>query len=475
MNQRDSFPSNPSDCPSVDELTDFAAGRLKHDDAERLSTHAENCARCGETIDAIGAEDDTLLADLQHEEPTDPVLDEPELRVGLEKVSRPRKIDETLDDVSGETEIEAAAPRAETRIDGPAQQLGNYRFLSKLGEGGMGAVYKAVHISLDKVVALKVLSPGRLSDRNAIKRFQQEMKAIGRVQHPNVVIAHDAGEVDGQYFLVMEYVDGTDVSKLTTERGDDLGRLPMALAADIVRQAAIGIQHAHDQGLIHRDIKPSNLILDTSGVVKVLDLGLARVDETLGGSGRVNSPNKHELTHSGSTMGTIGYMSPEQAMDSSKVNRSTDVYSLGATLFKLLAGTLPFPSEQYDTVGKMVVAIATGTPDSLSEKRRDLPTELVQIVERTLAKDPKRRIQSAAELAKHLAPFANASSVAGTGETIPPVVAIPPKSRPVARGSRLFQLIGVAALLVPLLLFGVQFLIRTDYGSVLVEIEDDLV
>ncbi|MEO1529388.1 MAG: protein kinase [Planctomycetota bacterium] len=469
VNQRESLPSDPSDCPSVEELTDFAAGRLSHDDAERLGTHIDGCERCGETIDAIGAEDDTLLGDLQHGDLTDPILNEAELREGLRKVARPRKLDETLDDVSSETEIEAVPRDAETRFDGLERQLGNYRLISKLGQGGMGAVYKAVHTSLDKVVALKVLTAGRLGDINAIKRFQQEMKATGRVQHSNVVIAHDAGEVDGHYFLVMEYVDGTDISKVISERGDEQGRLPMALATNIVRQAATGIQHAHDQGLIHRDIKPSNLMLDTSGVVKVLDLGLARVDESLGGSDRINAPNRGELTHSGSTMGTIGYMSPEQAMDSSKVECTTDVYSLGATLFKLLAGTLPFPSEQYDTVGKMVVAIATGTPDSLSEKRPDLPDELVRIVEHCLTKDPKKRIQSAGELAKRLAPFATASDPDKTLPALP--IGSPKHAAPRTRLLR--RLLAVA--LLPILFFGIQFLIRTEHGSVLVEIEDERV
>lgn len=289
---------------------------------------------------------------------------------------------------------------SETRLD-RTELLGTYRLAEKLGQGGMGAVYKAVHTQLEKTVAIKVLARNVSGDPSTTERFKREMKAIGRVQHPNVVVAHDGGQIEGEYFLVMEYVDGIDVSTLQQKHG----RLPVPIACEIVRQAAVGLQHAHEMGLVHRDIKPGNLMLDHKGVVKVLDLGLARIESEMAAG---DSEPDANLTATGIAMGTINYMSPEQALDSRSADARSDIYSLGVTLYKLLSGRLPFAGEQYDTNGKMLVAIMTQTPPSLKIAEPNIPFELIKVVDRSIAKDPSMRIATAAAFAECLAPFAGA-------------------------------------------------------------------
>src|SRR5262249_40919805 len=175
--------------------------------------------------------------------------------------------------------------------------LGHYRLVAKLGEGGMGAVYKAVHTKLERVVALKVLPAERLADPQAVTRFEREMRAVGKLQHPNIVAAHDAGEIDGTHYLVMELVEGSDLARLVRDRGP----LPIAEACELIRQAALGLAHAHEHGLVHRDIKPSNLMLARAAqssappTVKVLDLGLALLSD-----GHVEAAG--ELTSTGQVM-----------------------------------------------------------------------------------------------------------------------------------------------------------------------------
>ena len=180
------------------------------------------------------------------------------------------------------------------------------------------------------------------------------MKAVGKLSHVNIVGAHDAGEIDGTHFLVMEYVDGLDLSNIARR----LGQLPIPDACELVRQAATGLQHAYKHELVHRDIKPSNLMLTPEGQVKILDLGLALLDGTSG--------ENNELTSTGQMMGTLDYMAPEQGMDSHTVDIRADVYSLGATLYKLLTGTAPFAGTQYDTPVKKMMALATAGGPSRS-------------------------------------------------------------------------------------------------------------
>src|SRR5262249_20574475 len=206
-----------------------------------------------------------------------------------------------------------------------------------LGTGNMGVVYKALHTELERVVALKLLPHG-FSDELAIARFKKEARAVGRLEHPNIVGAHDANEIDGTHFLVMTFVDGVDLARLIQRRG----RLAVPDACEVVRQAATGLQHAFERGLVHRDIKPSNLMLAKDGVVKVLDLGIARM---LG-----EMPAAERLTGPGMLLGTADYLAPEQWENPHAVDTRADVYGLGCTLYHLIAGRPPFSGAEYDSI-----------------------------------------------------------------------------------------------------------------------------
>lgn len=284
--------------------------------------------------------------------------------------------------------------------------LGQYRLLAKLGEGGMGAVYKALHTRLDKIVALKVLTANRLQDRHAVSRFDREMRAVGKLHHVNIVAAHDAGEIDGTHYLVMELVEGIDLGALVKERG----RLPIGAACELIRQAALGLQHAHEHNLVHRDIKPSNLMLtlpkshEETPTVKVLDLGLALLDDS-------HLESAGELTTTGQVMGTIEYMAPEQGTDTHTVDIRADIYSLGASLYKLLAGKAPFPGEQYRSPIKLLMASATQEPPPVANFCPEITPDLAAVIHRMLAKKPDDRYATPRDVAIALAPFSKPADV----------------------------------------------------------------
>jgi serine/threonine protein kinase len=282
----------------------------------------------------------------------------------------------------------------------PKNQLGEYELLAELGSGGMGTVYRARHTRLDKTVALKILAPGSLIDDEVVARFDREMKAVGRLNHPNIVQAHDAGEIGGTRFLVMEYVDGMSLATLI----DACGPLPVAAACELIRQAAIGLDHAHRQGLVHRDIKPSNLMLDSHGQVKILDFGLAMFQPgQLAGAERI--------TASGQAMGTIDYMAPEQAESSRTVDIRADLYSLGCTLYKLLSGRAPFSGPKYQDPLNKVMAHAREPVPPIRKVRPDVPAELAAVLDRLLAKDPAGRFSAPAELVAAIGPLAGGSDL----------------------------------------------------------------
>ncbi len=213
--------------------------------------------------------------------------------------------------------------------------IGNYVILDKLGQGGMGVVFKARHRRLGRVGALKILPPSFARDHQAVMRFRREVEAAGRLKHPNVVAALDADEDRGVHFLVMDYVEGRDLDHIVRERGP----MKTVQAIDCLIQAARGLEAAHAQGIVHRDIKPGNLMLDAAGTVRVLDLGLARLVDAANPFGKSAGAR---LTESGMYMGTIDFMAPEQAEDSHRVDHRADIYSLGCTLFFLLNAREPF-------------------------------------------------------------------------------------------------------------------------------------
>ncbi|GAG47604.1 unnamed protein product, partial [marine sediment metagenome] len=228
-------------------------------------------------------------------------------------------------------------------------------------------VYKALQTKLRRTVALKVLPKNRLNDRRAVARFEREMAAVGQLDHPNIVRALHAGEHEGNSYLVMEYVAGLDLSELVRR----LGPLPVADACELARQAAMGLQYAHENGLVHRDIKPSNLMLASDGQVKVLDLGLALLQQ--------DQPAEEEVTGSGQAMGTADYIAPEQASDSHNVDIRADIYSLGCTLYKLLCGRAPFTDPKYrSTFEKMTAHVREPVPP-IRQLRGEVSEELAAL------------------------------------------------------------------------------------------------
>ncbi|MCE5268688.1 MAG: TIGR03067 domain-containing protein, partial [Planctomycetaceae bacterium] len=400
-------------CPKLGELLDFAGGKLPEDAADALATHLETCPACQAELATLPDADDTLAGRLRSPD-NDELLVESECGRALARAKA----------VFGEPALGEAGPDAsQTALP---QQLGEYQLIERIGSGGMGAVYKAIHRRLDRVVAIKVLPRGRLDDARAVVRFEREMKAIGRLDDPHIVRANDAREIDGRLVLVMEFVEGLDLGKIVHR----LGKLDVADACEVARQAAIGLQAAHEHGLVHRDVKPSNLMLTPEGAVKVLDLGLARFHGGLG-PGKGDSPHlceapegpfrqmgtvpfsspDEDMTDTGLAMGTADYMAPEQATDSRAADVRADVYSLGATLYKLLAGRAPFAGPEHQAAFEKLLAHRQEPVPPIREFRPDVPQGLCDVLDRMLAKTPASRYSTPAEAAAALAPWCPGSDL----------------------------------------------------------------
>jgi serine/threonine-protein kinase len=284
---------------------------------------------------------------------------------------------------------------------GESQMLGEFQLIRRLGQGGMAQVYLAEQTSLGRKVALKVLRPERVQTANNLKRFLTEATAAAALSHPNIVAVYLLGEHEGRNYIVQEYVSGGNLREFINRKGPpDVSR-----AVQILKQTASALQAAHAQGIVHRDIKPENILLTQQGDVKVADFGLAQL--TLGGE-RLN------LTQEGVTMGTPLYMSPEQ-VSASQIDARSDLYSLGVTAYHLLSGKPPF-------AGKTSMAVAMAhvrqKPQPLQEQREDLPPVLCRIVHKLLAKDPKNRYQTAADLLRDLNRFSQLGSRGGSARDV---------------------------------------------------------
>ncbi len=265
-------------------------------------------------------------------------------------------------------------------------RMDRYVILDRIGKGGMGQVFKAKHAKMKRVVALKVLPREAMKNQNAVARFFRESEAAARLNHANIVTAFDAGESEGLHYLVMEYIEGRDLDQVVRRRGP----LRVATAIDYLKQAANGLEFAHQNGLIHRDIKPANMLLDENGIVKILDMGIARFVR----EAEAEQEDK-EITHEGAVIGTIDYMAPEQAINSKSVDRTVDLYGLGCTLHYLLTGHPPFDE------GMLMVRMLAHRekcPPNLCEVRKDVPTSLDDIFQKLMAKSPQDRYASATEL-----------------------------------------------------------------------------
>jgi len=279
-------------------------------------------------------------------------------------------------------------------VTGELTQLGDYRIEGKLGSGGMGQVYRATHKLMGRVVAIKVLKESRLTDLAAQRRFEREVRTIAKLSHPNIVSAFDAREDGGMLFLVTEYVEGEDFSKLVARKG----ALKPADAMYFVWQAAKGLKYAHGQGIVHRDIKPGNLLLEKKRTVKVLDLGLARLLDR----GNPEDTFAEGLTKSEHIVGTASYMSPEQARSPLKADERSDIYSLGCTLFFLLVGQAPYRGDTYvDTILAHMESPTPELPESV--KGRYMDPELRTLTARMIAKRAEDRPQSMDEVVDCLA------------------------------------------------------------------------
>lgn len=315
-----------------------------------------------------------------------------------------------------------------TKRDFSKLRIGNYDVLDRIGAGGMGAVFKARHRRMKRVVALKLLTMTASKDDTYIRRFQREVEAIARLSHPNIVMAYDADEADVGHFLVMEFVNGRD---LASEVGKN-GPLPVGTTVDCILQAARALDYAHGQGIVHRDIKPANFLRDTDGAVKVADLGLARFNDQFEQSHKEASA----LTQAGTIMGTVDFMSPEQAMGQSDIDRRTDIYSLGCTLYFLLTGQPPY---QGATLMATLLQHREGTIPSLSQARPDVPPPLDAAFRRMVAKAPADRYQSMADV---IAALESIAASIGGGESTQPAAQTGP---PTAGGTGFWQNPTVAA------------------------------
>jgi serine/threonine protein kinase len=336
------------DCPDPDRLAAFYDGGLPTDDHLRVARHLRDCPFCRERSMVAG---------------------------------KPLPARRTFPD-PGEHAVRVAEELHETAT--AVDRVGPYLIHRLIGRGGMGAVYEAVHDRLGKAVALKVLPRTLAIDPEQLARFEREIRAVGKLDHPNVVRATDAGDEDGVPYLTMELVDGVDFARLLRA----VGPMPVPAACEVLRQAAEGLAHAHHRGVTHRDVKPSNLMVTPDGVVKVLDLGLAVFVSGAGQS------DERITTHT--ILGTHDYMAPEQWTDPRAVSEKVDVYGLGCVLHQALVGRPPFGGSEYESANAKRRAHLNNPLPDLSALRPDAPHLLVELIRRMTAKKPDDRPAAAA-------------------------------------------------------------------------------
>lgn len=325
----------------------------------------------------------------------------------------------------------------------PSLLFGDYRLLQPLGQGGMGQVFKAAHLRLNRLVAIKMINPKSLhtaeKPEELIRRFQREAQAAAQLIHPNIVILFDYNEMGGVHFIAMEYVDGVDLAKMVQSQGP----LPIQLACDFICQTASGLQHANEYGMVHRDIKPQNLLVtrgggastkqrnlgsksgvilrpeggktSIGGVIKILDLGLVRMSESIDDTDTLSA-----LTMQGTIIGTPDYIAPEQARDASGVDIRADLYSLGCTFYFLLAGRPPFPG---GTSVEKLFRHQNEQPMALESIRPNMPKEVIGIVQRLMAKRADSRFQTPAELIEAIRALSGESHVGRTKSEVATMVA----------------------------------------------------
>jgi serine/threonine protein kinase len=329
------------------------------------------------------------------------VLDEPRLSQYVQKLKADPTTPKDLSGVAGLFIRDGLLTyfQAEQFLQGKWKRftIGKYKVLEKLGSGGMGQVFLCEHKLMRRRVAVKVLPTAKAADPSSLDRFYREARAVAALDHPNIVRAYDIDQDDNLHFLVMEYVDGASLQDIIRKTGP----MDVTRACHYIYWSAVGLQHAHVSGLIHRDIKPGNILVDRQGVVKILDLGLARFF----------NDDQDLLTkkYDESVLGTADYLAPEQAIDSHTVDGRADIYSLGATFYFLLTGNPPFSE---GSVAQKLLWHQTRTPKPVREVRPDVPADVAAVLQKMMAKKPQERYATPGELAEALLPF--------TQKAIPP-------------------------------------------------------
>jgi len=381
-------------CPNEEELLELLSGKLLPANFEVAIEHVESCEHCQLTIQNQAYPSELSWLRKPSNESIAPRFEiEPECQaIVAQLLMQPNK----------RTTHQNGLGKDKTLL--PKSTLGPYRLIRALGAGGMGAVYLAEHERLKRRVAIKLLDRDKLLRHGWLDRFNREMTAIAALEHPNIVRATDAGEEDQWHFLVMEYLEGLDLGKICRR----VPEIPIGVACEMIRQAALGLDAIHNAGMVHRDIKPSNLFLTENSQVKILDLGLV-----LDGDSPLAADER--LTTIGHMMGTVPYMSREQLNDPRQADHRADIYSLGATLFRLLAKSPPFGVQR--NLAKTIQAIGASEAPSIGSVRKDLPTEIVNLIDRMLSVDPEKRPQLATEIAAEVKAFCDSSGLKSTLRT----------------------------------------------------------
>ena len=436
------------DCPSQEILREYLFGRTDDSLGESIDQHLESCDVCNETIQGLETEQGPML--------------------GVSDSFPAMSDNQILQDA-------ITASRIPTVPHEVPATIGPYRLLKSIGRGGMGEVYRAEHTKLKKIVAIKLL-PLYVANAHAVERFEREIQAAGKLSHTAIVNSTDAGVDAGYQYLAMEFIQGFDLGRL----GRRIREIPFADVCEMGRQMALGLAHAHSMGMVHRDIKPSNVMLDPNGNIKLLDFGLVLLSQW-------DSP-VGELTTVGQFLGTLDYMAPEQAERSGSVDHRSDLYSLGATLFRLLTGQLPLAMLPNQSPLEKLRALTNHAPIRVQTLRKNLPNELASLVDQLLRTNPKERPASAAHVAESLETFckgANLVDLVSRAEQIDlpdelleahPVANIAGTAGNIGkRSGASWWTVAIAACLPLATYFGINFILEDSRGNLVIQSEVDQV
>ena len=458
--------ANKTACPGEARLESYLTGRSDEMESELIETHLSECVSCEKSLADLERGVDSIVGRLRaanQDSHAQDVASDLELQKAL------RASQELLVEAKANSSSIGSSPAWAP----PQNEIGPYELIRSIGGGGMGSVFLAEHRELGKQVALKLLPGHSSGNAHRVDRFLKEIRAAGSLEHPAIVNATDAGQDNGVHYLAMEYVEGLDLSRVARS-----ATIPVADACEAIRQVAIGLAHAHCCGVVHRDVKPSNIMIRDDGEVKILDFGLAQISQW--------DSNYAELTTVGQLMGTLDYMSPEQADQPASVDYRADLYSLGATLFRLIGGRPPLAASPGLSPLAKLRLLANHRPPRIDTLRAELPVELVELTDQLLATVPDDRPASASHVAEALRPFcqqadlsalvASAKSSIGTEDhsvsfTFGSAKAAPANELPL-RNNRWAAILGWLA--VPILLIaGYMITIETSKGHLVIESEVD--